>query len=139
MRGRGRAQVRVSGIQRPVARWPRPSDKPVRVEPKFYADVEYREITSEGLLRASLFKGLSKGTRRSYLRFSFHSVSRVPAVKPDRVRVAVKQAQVILASYVEPGSRDGNKTINDLLDVLDDEELIEAMEREDAQGTGRIK
>lgn len=45
--------------------------KPVRklkatwVEPKFYADVEYRDITSEGLLRASSFKGLSRGTRRS--------------------------------------------------------------------------
>ncbi|MGY4466853.1 ATP-dependent DNA ligase [Bradyrhizobium sp. LB9.1b] len=29
-------------------------------EPKFYADIEYRDITSEGLLRASSFKGLSK-------------------------------------------------------------------------------
>ena len=28
------------------------------VEPKFFADVEYRDITSEGLLRASSFKGL---------------------------------------------------------------------------------
>jgi bifunctional non-homologous end joining protein LigD len=35
------------------------------VEPKFYAEVEYRDITSEGLLRASSFKGLSKGTRGS--------------------------------------------------------------------------
>jgi len=60
-------------------------------------------------------------------------------VNPDRVRAAVKQAQAILATYVEPGARDGNKTINDLLDVLDDEELIEAMEREDAQGTGRTE
>jgi bifunctional non-homologous end joining protein LigD len=31
------------------------------VEPKFVADVEYRDITSEGfLLRASSFKGLRK-------------------------------------------------------------------------------
>jgi bifunctional non-homologous end joining protein LigD len=30
------------------------------VEPKFYAEVEYRDITSEGLLRQSSFKGLSK-------------------------------------------------------------------------------
>jgi len=30
------------------------------VEPKFFADVEYRDITSEGLLRASSFKGLSR-------------------------------------------------------------------------------
>ncbi|WP_245473519.1 non-homologous end-joining DNA ligase [Bradyrhizobium zhanjiangense] len=43
-------------IRKPKATW---------VEPKFYADVEYRDITSEGLLRASSFKGLSKGTRRS--------------------------------------------------------------------------
>jgi bifunctional non-homologous end joining protein LigD len=28
------------------------------VGPKFFADVEYRDITSEGLLRASSFKGL---------------------------------------------------------------------------------
>jgi len=41
-------------IRRPKATW---------VEPKFFADVEYRDITSEGLLRASSFKGLSKGTR----------------------------------------------------------------------------
>ena len=43
-------------IKKPKATW---------VEPKFYAEVEYRDITSEGLLRASSFKGLSKGTRRS--------------------------------------------------------------------------
>jgi len=30
------------------------------VVPKFFADVEYRDITSEGLLRASSFKGLSQ-------------------------------------------------------------------------------
>jgi bifunctional non-homologous end joining protein LigD len=42
-------------IRKPKATW---------VEPKFYADVEYRDITSEGLLRASSFKGLSKGTGR---------------------------------------------------------------------------
>lgn len=43
-------------IKKPKATW---------VEPKFYADIEYRDITSEGLLRASSFKGLSKGTPRS--------------------------------------------------------------------------
>jgi bifunctional non-homologous end joining protein LigD len=40
--------------------------KPIRVpnttwvEPKFVAEVEYRDITAAGLLRASSFKGLSK-------------------------------------------------------------------------------
>jgi bifunctional non-homologous end joining protein LigD len=43
-------------IRKPKATW---------VEPKFYADVEYRDITSEGLLRASSFKGLAKGTGRT--------------------------------------------------------------------------
>ncbi|WP_063799702.1 non-homologous end-joining DNA ligase [Bradyrhizobium jicamae] len=38
-------------IRKPKATW---------VEPDFYADVEYRDITSEGLLRASSFKGLTK-------------------------------------------------------------------------------
>ncbi|MCA1549767.1 non-homologous end-joining DNA ligase [Bradyrhizobium sp. BRP19] len=38
-------------IKKPRATW---------VEPKFYADIEYRDITSEGLLRASSFKGLSR-------------------------------------------------------------------------------
>ena len=38
-------------IRKPKATW---------VEPKFYADVEYRDITSGGLLRASSFKGLIK-------------------------------------------------------------------------------
>jgi hypothetical protein len=43
-------------IRKPKAIW---------VERMFYADVEYRDITSEGLLRASSFKGLTKGTRRT--------------------------------------------------------------------------
>ncbi|WP_416207765.1 non-homologous end-joining DNA ligase [Bradyrhizobium sp. SEMIA] len=43
-------------IRKPKATW---------VEPVFFADIEYRDVTSEGLLRASSYKGLSKGTRRS--------------------------------------------------------------------------
>ena len=43
-------------VRKPKATW---------VEPKFFAEVEYRDITSEGFLRASSFKGLSKRTRRS--------------------------------------------------------------------------
>jgi ATP-dependent DNA ligase len=38
-------------IKKPKATW---------VEPMFFADVEYRDITSEGLLRQSSFKGLKK-------------------------------------------------------------------------------
>ena len=38
-------------IRKPKAKW---------VEPKFYAEVEYRDITADGLLRQSSFKGLSE-------------------------------------------------------------------------------
>ena len=34
------------------------------IEPKFFADVEYRDITSEGLLRARSFKKLSRALSR---------------------------------------------------------------------------
>jgi bifunctional non-homologous end joining protein LigD len=43
-------------IRKPKATW---------VEPSFMAEVEFRDITSDGLLRQSSFKGLSKGTRRT--------------------------------------------------------------------------
>ncbi|WP_081435094.1 hypothetical protein [Nitrobacter hamburgensis] len=38
-------------IRKPKATW---------VEPTFYADIEYRDLKSEGLLRASSFKRLSR-------------------------------------------------------------------------------
>jgi bifunctional non-homologous end joining protein LigD len=38
-------------LKKPKATW---------VEPQFVAEIEYRDITSEGLLRASSFKGLSR-------------------------------------------------------------------------------
>ncbi|WP_008545482.1 hypothetical protein [Bradyrhizobium sp. CCGE-LA001] len=50
---------------------------------------------------------------------------------PDPVTQAVKEAQAILAGHVEPGQRDCEKTINDLLAVLDDERLVQATEEQD--------
>jgi len=50
-------------------------------------------------------------------------------MKPEkRVTDAVEKAQDILAQYVEPGPRDCENTINQLMDVLDDSQLIEAVE-----------
>jgi bifunctional non-homologous end joining protein LigD len=51
----------------PKSKLSKPLKKPkvTWVEPIFTADIEYRDITSEGLLRASSFKGLSKGTSGS--------------------------------------------------------------------------
>jgi bifunctional non-homologous end joining protein LigD len=42
-------------------RKPLKNPKATCVEPLFTAEVEFRDITSEGLLRQSSFKGLSKG------------------------------------------------------------------------------
>jgi bifunctional non-homologous end joining protein LigD len=46
----------------PKSKLTRPIKKPkaTGVEPQFYADIEYRDITWDGLLRASSFKGLSR-------------------------------------------------------------------------------
>ncbi len=38
-------------VRKPTAKW---------VEPKFFAEVEYRDITADGLLRQSSFKGMSE-------------------------------------------------------------------------------
>ena len=58
------SQIRkqLNTVVRPKSKLTRPIRKPKAtwVEPKFFADVEYRDITSEGLLRASSFKGLSQ-------------------------------------------------------------------------------
>jgi ATP-dependent DNA ligase len=46
----------------PKSKLTKPVRKPkaTRVEPTFVADIEYRDITSEGLVRASSFKGWSR-------------------------------------------------------------------------------
>jgi bifunctional non-homologous end joining protein LigD len=56
------AEIRKDTVVSPKQKLTKPIKKPKAtwVDPKFYADIEYRDITSEGLLRASSFKGLSK-------------------------------------------------------------------------------
>jgi bifunctional non-homologous end joining protein LigD len=53
-------------VVRPKSKLIKPLKKPQAtwVEPTFVADIEYRDITSEGLLRASSFKGLSRNDKR---------------------------------------------------------------------------
>ncbi|WP_426616300.1 hypothetical protein [Bradyrhizobium sp. McL0616] len=55
------AQIRkaLDTVVSPKAKLTKPIKKPKAtwVEPKFFAEVEFRDITSEGLLRASSFKG----------------------------------------------------------------------------------
>ena len=43
------------------------------------------------------------------------------------VMEAVRQAQAVLANYVEPGPRNAEKTVRALLDILDDKEVVRAM------------
>ncbi|MHC2276476.1 hypothetical protein ACVME8_003087 [Bradyrhizobium diazoefficiens] len=51
-----------------------------------------------------------------------------------QVLQAVEQAQAILARYVEPGARDCERTINDLLDVLDLDQVVAAVEELEMRG-----
>ena len=42
---------------------------------------------------------------------------------------AVREAQLILARYIEPGARDAKDTIDKLLSVLDRSDLVAAVDR----------
>jgi bifunctional non-homologous end joining protein LigD len=55
-------RTQLDTVVTPKSKLTRPIKKPKAtwVEPRFYADVEYRDVTSEGLLRASSFKGLAR-------------------------------------------------------------------------------
>lgn len=43
--------------------------------------------------------------------------------------MALREAQLILADYVQPGPRDSAKTIQQLLQVLDRDDVVEAVDR----------
>jgi len=45
---------------------------------------------------------------------------------------AIREAQLILADYIQPGPRDCAKTINELLSVLDRNDVVEAVDRLEA-------
>jgi hypothetical protein len=51
-----------------------------------------------------------------------------------QVLQAVERAQAILARYVEPGERDCERTINDLLDVLDRDQVVAAVQKLEMRG-----
>jgi bifunctional non-homologous end joining protein LigD len=55
-------RTQLDAVVSPKSKLTRPIKKPKAtwVEPQFYADTEYRDITWDGLLRASSFKGLSR-------------------------------------------------------------------------------
>ena len=43
--------------------------------------------------------------------------------------MALREAEPILADYIQPGPRDCEKTINELLAVLDRDDVVEAVDR----------
>lgn len=45
----------------------------------------------------------------------------------ERMRKALVEAQAILGKYIQPGKRDCESAVNELLKVLDDEELLAAI------------
>jgi hypothetical protein len=45
----------------------------------------------------------------------------------EQVLRAVQQAQGVLAGYIEPGPRDAEQTVKELLAVLDTNELADAV------------
>jgi bifunctional non-homologous end joining protein LigD len=55
-------RTQLDTVVSPKSKLTRPIKKPKAtwVEPTFFADVEYRDVTSEGLLRQSSFKGLKR-------------------------------------------------------------------------------
>ncbi|MGY3240042.1 ATP-dependent DNA ligase [Bradyrhizobium sp. USDA 4448] len=62
----GQIRKQLETVVSPKTKLTKPVKKPKAtwVEPQFYAEIEYRDITSEGLLRASSFKGLSTKSGR---------------------------------------------------------------------------
>jgi bifunctional non-homologous end joining protein LigD len=56
----GQIRKQLDTVISPKSKLSKPIKKP---KARFFAEIEYRDITSEGLLRASSFKGLSKGTK----------------------------------------------------------------------------
>ncbi len=45
----------------------------------------------------------------------------------DRIARAIRDAQIVLAAYLQPGPQNPEQTINELFNVLDDYPLIEAL------------
>jgi hypothetical protein len=56
----------------------------------------------------------------------------------ELILYALREAQSILADFVEPGARDAVKTIQELLDVLDRTDVVEAADRLEAKTGMRL-
>ena len=62
----GQIRKKLDTVVTPTSKLSKPirDAKAIWVEPKFVADVEYRDVTADGLLRAASFRGLTRRTGR---------------------------------------------------------------------------
>ncbi|MEH2560839.1 hypothetical protein V1289_000466 [Bradyrhizobium sp. AZCC 2289] len=82
------------------------------IQPVFIADVEYRDITFEGLHRACSFKGLSKGTGRTKRRLPW-MIETLPRLVENSFQIAWDY----LAATGELGNPD--RAARHLLDTIE--------------------
>jgi hypothetical protein len=47
----------------------------------------------------------------------------------ERILYAIRESRLILAQYIEPGPRDADETINQLLAILDHNDVVESVDR----------
>ncbi len=45
----------------------------------------------------------------------------------ERIEKAFDDAHVVIANYLEPGPRDAEETLNQLIQIIDNQELYDAM------------
>jgi hypothetical protein len=45
----------------------------------------------------------------------------------EKIEAAYNQASTVIAEYLEPGPRDAERTLNDLIAILDRDELCDAI------------
>ncbi len=59
-------------------------------------------------------------------------------IDEDLTLYCIREAQLILANYLQPSSRDAAKTIEELLTVLDQDDVVEAVDRRETQTGPRM-
>lgn len=56
----------------------------------------------------------------------------------DIIVAAVQDARHVLGAYIEPGPRDPAAAMNEMLRILDDENLVAALDRIDRRNSFRL-
>jgi hypothetical protein len=56
----------------------------------------------------------------------------------EKVVSAVQAARMVIGQYLEPGPRSAIDTVDELIDVLDDRDLVRALDRLNLRGVIRL-